>query len=175
VGTVQLHQDEQHRYLLELGQAQGKLWSHIDAVLAGRVKRVQGNAPFKIPRSQYPFIHMGKIPEDILEQFFRNVVAGLWSLKAFTDECKRYKATMATRKLIIEYLVTKTWMPPRSSWDECTNLFPKMDDEWVDQWVLSVMMMPVLKQHLPENAKDAIVQLHRGLTSNRRTQVPFPF
>jgi hypothetical protein len=71
-----------------LAKRRGKLWSHIDAVLSGQVKRVQGNAPFKIPRSQYPFILMGKIPEDILEQFFRNVVAGLWSLKAFTDECK---------------------------------------------------------------------------------------
>jgi hypothetical protein len=154
-----------------IAKREGRLWHLLEAVIYGRVKRLKGRPAFKKPGSCNQFIHMMKVPDDVIEKFLTHVVDGLWTMRAFVDECKRYKATMSMRKLVLEYMVTKGWLPDGASWSMCQIEYPVIDDAWVGSWIRAIMLMPATRQTLPENAKSSLMHIHEEKVGSRRTQV----
>ena len=151
----------------------GPVWEKLESVIKGQVARRRGGPAFKVPKSTHLFNQMGNLPDDVLLEYLDHVISGMWTMKAFYDECKRHKATLLTRRLILEFLIIKDWLPDGSSWDDCRDKYKDVDDVWVDMWVNSVMKMPISKASLPDNARNALIRIHTKAVMENRTGVHF--
>jgi hypothetical protein len=157
-----------------LAKHTGKIWSHIDLIIDGKVKQTSKRG-FKVPKSMHHFNQMGTLPDDVIESFLSNVVNGLWTLKDFYEQCNRYKVVMQLRRDIIEYLIEMGGLKPGASWEDATTTFPKITPTWLETWVPAMETVAKKARVLPEGLKAQLRMMLEAAKVIRRCEVQLVF
>ena len=127
-----------------IAQRTGPVWDAIQGIMDGKVTLANPKKRFLVPTSAAPFTSMGGIPDADLAALLGKVLDGSRNMKAFTESCKRYKATARVQREILEHAQVDA-----ANWEEAQLKFPTAcDAQFVSTWV-QIILSQKIKQKNP--------------------------